>query len=80
MTTDTQNESAPWIGDEFPLAWPDSPPPTRMLVQAYNDLRKRAILLERASFKVARLNPNADEIGAGMLATIVEEAQAALKP
>lgn len=76
MTTETLQ----FIGDEFPVAWSDSPPPIAMLVQAYNELRDRAIALENASIRVARLNPNAGEIGAGMLATIVEEAQSALNP
>jgi hypothetical protein len=76
MTTETLQ----FIGDEFPAAWNDSPPPIAMLVQAYNELRDRAIALEKASIRVARLNPSAGEIGAGMLATIVEEAQSALNP
>jgi hypothetical protein len=76
MTTETLQ----FIGDEFPYADPMCPPPIGMLVRAYNELRDRAIALEKASIRVARLNPNAGEIGAGMLATIVEEAQSALNP
>jgi len=74
------NETLQFIPDEFPYADPMCPPPVTMLVQAYNDLRDRAIDLEKAAIRVARLNPAAGEIGAGMLATIVEEAQAALNP
>jgi hypothetical protein len=66
------------IADEFPHAWPDSPPPLAMLVRAYNELRDRSIDFEKAAIKVARLNPNAGEIGAGMLVMIVEEARKAL--
>lgn len=35
--------------------------------------------MEAALRRVAKLNPNAGEIGAGMLKTIVEEARKALK-
>ena len=66
------------IADEFPLAWPDSPPPLAMLVRAYNELRDRATLLESASRRVAELDTAAG-IGPIMTAKIVEEAQAALK-
>jgi hypothetical protein len=68
------------IADEFPPADTLSLLPAAMLTRAYNEIRARAIRLEAASLRVARLNPNAGEIGAGMLATIVEEAQAALNP
>jgi hypothetical protein len=67
------------IADEFPLADATicrSAP--ELVARAYNDLRARAIALEKAARRVARLNPAAGEIGAGMLATIVNEAQAAL--
>ena len=74
------NESLQFIADEFPYADPMSPPPIGMLVRAYNELRDRAIDFESAAIKVARLNPAAGEIGDGMLATIVEEAQTALNP
>jgi hypothetical protein len=67
------------IADEFPHAWPDSPPPLAMLVRAYNELRDRATLLESASRRVAELDPAAG-IGPTMAAKIVAEAQAALKP
>jgi hypothetical protein len=76
MTTETLQ----FIGDEFPYADPMCPPPIGMLVRAYNELRDRSIDFEKAAIKVARLNPNAGEIGAGMLVMIVEEAQAALNP
>jgi hypothetical protein len=66
------------IANEFPTAWLDSPLPYKLLASAYNELRERAILLEKASLRVAKLNPAAGEIGAGMLATIVEEARIAL--
>ena len=74
------NDTHQPIADEYPYADPMCPPPVGMLVQAYNELRDRAIDFEAAAIKVARLNPSADEIGAGMLATIVEEAQSALNP
>lgn len=45
---------------------------------AYNRLRRRAIRMEAALLRVARLNPDAGEIGAGMLRTIVSEARNAL--
>jgi TFIIF-interacting CTD phosphatase-like protein len=67
------------IADEFPHAWPDSPPPLAMLVRAYNELRNRATLLESASRRVAELDP-AVGIGPTMVAKIVEEAQSALNP
>ena len=73
MTTTNQP-----IAEEFPPAWLDSPLPYKLLAIAYNELRERAILLEKASLRVAKLNPAAGEIGAGMLATIVEEARIAL--
>jgi hypothetical protein len=66
------------IADEFPRAWPDSPPPLAMLVRAYNELRDRATLLESASRRVAELDPAAG-IGPTMTAKIVEEARAALR-
>jgi hypothetical protein len=74
------NDTLQFIAEEFPAAWPDSPPPPAMLVHAYNKLRDRAIALEKAAIKVAQLNPAAGEIGAGMLATIVQEARDALNP
>ena len=76
MTTDTHQS----IGGEYPYADPMCPPPIGMLVRAYNELRDRSIDFEKAAIKVARLNPNAGEIGAGMLATITEEARNALNP
>jgi len=62
------------IADEFPAGNPF------LTIADYVRLRDRAIRLEAAALRVAKLNPNAGEIGAGMLATIVEEAQAALNP
>jgi hypothetical protein len=44
----------------------------------FNRLRRRAIRMEAALLRVARLNPDAGEIGAGMLRTIVSEARNAL--
>ena len=66
------------IADEFPLA--DEHIPQRMLATAYNDLRARAIGMERALSRVANLNPYCAEIGAGMLATIITEARQSLTP
>jgi hypothetical protein len=62
---------------EFPLA--DRTIPAAMLARAYNDLRRRCIRFEMAAQRVARLNALSNEIGSGMLATIVEEANAAIE-
>ena len=74
------NDTHQPIADEFPYADPMCPPPVGMLVRAYNELRDRSIDFEAAAIKVARLNTDAGEIGASLLATIVEEAQSALNP
>ncbi len=58
---------------EFPLA--DRTIPAAMLARAYNDLRRRCIRFEMAAQRVARLNTISNE----MLATIVEEANAAIE-
>jgi hypothetical protein len=44
----------------------------------FNRLRRRAMRMEAALLRVARLNPDTGEIGAGMLRTIVSEARNAL--
>lgn len=67
-----------FIAEEFPLA--DSTLSAAMLARAYNDLRARAIELEKVAVMVARLNPNAGEIGDGMLRNIVQAAREALNP
>jgi phage-related minor tail protein len=67
-----------FIADEFPIAYSTLPP--AMLARAYNDLRARAIELEKVAVMVARLNPNAGEIGDGMLRNIVQAAREALNP
>lgn len=64
------------IQEEFPAG--DASLPPALLARAYNDLRARAIELERALLKVAKLNPDAGEIGAGMLKQIVTAAREAL--
>lgn len=68
------------IADEFPSE--STFLLDRELAAAYRALRKRAIRLEAASLRVAGLADLAglDGIGPVMLARIVEEAQAALKP
>jgi len=76
MKKQNSPETLQFIADEFPLA--DASLPPALLARAYNDLRQRAIALEKASLRVAKLNPSAGEIGAGMLATIVQESRAAL--
>jgi hypothetical protein len=68
------NDTLQFIADEFPDGNPF------LTIADYVRLRDRAIALEKASLRVARLNPNAGEIGAGMLKTIVEEARNALNP
>ena len=67
-----------FIADEFPVADREFPPRIASIVENYNDLRDRAIRMEAALLRVARLNPDAGEIGAGMLRTIVSEARNAL--
>ena len=49
------------------------------LAAKYNALRSHAAEMTRALERVANLNPNAGEIGDGMLKTIVEEARKALR-
>lgn len=75
----TTNSDLAFIADEFPILdvgiTLDNP---ESVSNAYNRLRIRAIAMESALLRVARLNPNAGEIGAGMLRTIVSEAREAL--
>jgi hypothetical protein len=70
-----------FIADEFPALRTDivANNPSRAC-HDYCRLRRRAILMERALIRVARLNHDAGEIGAGMLRTIVSEAREALNP
>jgi 4-hydroxy-L-threonine phosphate dehydrogenase PdxA len=70
-----------FIADEFPLAEAaDCTRAPELVSRAYNDLRSRAIELEKVAVMVARLNPNAGEIGDGMLRNIVQAAREALNP
>lgn len=66
------------ITDEYPHADTVSPPPILLLAGAYNQLRDDALRLEKLAARVAALNPDAGEIGAGMLAQLVAEARSIL--
>ena len=63
------------ITDEYPYADTVSPPPILLLAGAYNQLREDALRLEKLAARVAALNPDAGEIGAGMLKQLVAEAR-----
>jgi len=66
------------ITDEYPHADTVSPPPILLLANCYNQLREDALRLEKLAERVAALNPDAGEIGAGMLAQLVAEARGIL--
>ena len=66
------------ISDRFPSVDPLQFPNITTLAESYDQLRYHAIQLERLAVRVARLNRDAGEIGAGMLAQLVDEARRVL--
>jgi len=72
------NPTAAMITDEYPHADTVCPPPILLLADCYNQLRRDAIRMEKLTYRIAALNPDAGEIGAGMLAQLVADARAIL--
>lgn len=67
------------IADKFPLMNATQCRRTPQTTSdEFNRLRRKTIAMEAALLRVALLNPDAGEIGAGMLRTIVSEARNAL--
>ena len=67
-----------FIPERFPAVDPLQFPNITTLAESYDQLRYHAIQLERLAVRVARLNRDAGEIGAGMLAQLVDEARRVL--